>query len=210
MRLRKIKEAQTILQEDSMYVVQQPTDWKGKWNQLFQNRQPIHLEIGMGKGKFLLELALQHPEINFIGMEKYDSVLLKALQKAIPHQVKNLKLLWFDAADIETIFDQNELDCIYLNFSDPWPKTKQKKRRLTFPTYLAKYRLVRKPDAPIRFKTDNFPFFMDSMMSFVETNHSVDSIILDLHSHPEIENVETEFETKFKTQGKWIYQIICH
>lgn len=210
MRLRKIKEAQSALAQDSMYVIHQPTEWKGRWHQIFQNTHPLHLEIGMGKGKFLLELARKHPDINFIGMEKYDSVLYKALQKASSDQLANLKLLWFDAADIDTIFDHNELDCIYLNFSDPWPKTKQKKRRLTYPTYLEKYRLVRNINSTIRFKTDNFAFFMDSMMSFVETNHRIDSIVLDLHSHPEIDNVETEFESKFKAQGKWIYQIVCH
>lgn len=209
MRLRKIKEAETILQEDGLYLVKNPQTYYSKWSEVFGNNNPIHIEIGMGKGKFILELARQNPEINFIGIEKYDSVLYKAIVKAQQEQFLNLRFLWVDAEKLPQIFGPNEIDRLYLNFSDPWPKTKQKKRRLTYPTMLKKYRMFLKQNAQIQFKTDNFGLFTDSMMYFVDQSFEVQSITLDLHQVGDPTNIETEFETKFKAAGHPIYRIIC-
>jgi tRNA (guanine-N7-)-methyltransferase len=210
MRLRKVKHAAATLQANEQMIIQQPSDYKGKWYTVFGNPHPIEIEIGTGKGKFIIELAKKHPEKNFIGIEKYDSVLIRALEKASIVQTPNLRLIWMDAETITSTFELGEVSKIYLNFSDPWPKSKQKKRRLTHPLFLSKYEMVLLTGHSIQFKTDNFPFFMDSMMSMVEYGMKVDFISLDLHSETSIDNVETEFETKFVAQGHQIYYLASH
>jgi tRNA (guanine-N7-)-methyltransferase len=210
MRLRKVKHAAATLQANEQMIIQQPSDYLGKWYTVFGNHHPIEIEIGTGKGKFIIELAKKHPEKNFIGIEKYDSVLIRALEKASIVQTPNLRLIWMDAETITSTFELGEVSKIYLNFSDPWPKSKQKKRRLTHPLFLSKYEKVLLPGDSIQFKTDNFPFFMDSMMSMVEYGMKVDFISLDLHSETSIDNVETEFETKFVAQGHQIYYLASH
>jgi tRNA (guanine-N7-)-methyltransferase len=188
-------------------MVHHPKDHKGSWSSVFQNDRPIRLEIGCGKGKFLLELANLHPELNFVGVEKFESVLVRAVEKAEVDPPANLKFLWLDAEELPECFGADEVDLIYLNFSDPWPKSKQKKRRLTHPLFLARYASFLKSSGRIRMKTDNFGLFMDSMVWFVESDWHLETILLDLHAEQHVENVETEFETRFVAMGRSIYYL---
>ncbi len=207
MRLRKVKHAREAIESHPEIMVLNPELNKGKWSSLFPTIQPIHLEIGIGKGKFLFELARIHPEINYIGIEKFDSVIIRALEKLLQSPLPNVRLVYVDAEKIPELFNRNEIDRLYLNFSDPWPKTPHKKRRLTSPLFLSRYQMILKQNAFIEYKTDNYPFFEYTMMSIVDFGTHIDKICLDLHKERNIENVETEFETKFVAMGNPIYYI---
>ena len=210
MRLKNVKNAKNII-EEGKYYVNKPCDYKGKWHELFQNDNPIYLEIGMGKGKFILENALQNTDVNYIGIEKYDSVLVRAIQKTNKFELNNLKLIKIDALNLSTIFDK-EIDLIYLNFSDPWPKDRHARRRLTSSEFLARYDRILVPDGTIEFKTDNRGLFD---FSLEEINASdvwkVTAHTFDLHHTPEMfaGNIMTEYEEKFSSQGNPICKLIA-
>ncbi|MFA5035860.1 MAG: tRNA (guanosine(46)-N7)-methyltransferase TrmB [Candidatus Izemoplasmatales bacterium] len=207
MRLRNVRNASDLINKHPNWVITNPVALKGKWTMVFGNDKPIYLEIGCGKGKFIFEMAKKHPNINFIGIEKFDSVIVRALQKIVNEPLDNVRLLRIDAAFLTSIFAINEISCVYLNFSDPWPKPSHARRRLTSPQYLERYRAVLQPLSSIFFKTDNFPLFSFSMMSFVNSGLKINHISLDCHREQELNNVETEFETRFSTAGKPIYYI---
>lgn len=199
MRLKKVKNAKERV-EASEYFVCNPKDNIGRWQEVFKNENPIHIEIGMGKGKFIINMAKTYPNINFIGIEKYDSVMVKALNILDEEEkIPNLKLVLTDANDIEEVF-KNDVDRIYLNFSDPWPKSKHEKRRLTSKNFLEKYDNVFKGKKEIFQKTDNFDFFEYSRKSFLEYGYEIKNLMYDLHNE-DIFNIQTEYEEKFSAKG---------
>lgn len=199
MRLKKVKNAKERV-EASEYFVCNPKDNIGRWQEVFKNENPIHIEIGMGKGKFIINMAKTYPNINFIGIEKYDSVMVKALNILDEEEkIPNLKLVLTDANDIEEVF-KNDVDRIYLNFSDPWSKSKHEKRRLTSKNFLEKYDNVFKGKKEIFQKTDNFDFFEYSRKSFLEYGYEIKNLTYDLHNE-DIFNIPTEYEEKFSAKG---------
>ena len=200
MRLKHIKNADVII-ASSPYLVSNPTDYKGKWNTLFGNDNPIEIEIGTGKGKFITSLALDNPNTNYIGIEKYDSPLVSAVKRLEGIDIKNLKLLCVDAANINDIFDK-EVSKIYLNFSDPWPKNRHEKRRLTSSQFLDRYDLLFKGEKVIQLKTDNDSFYEYSLESLI--NHGYEVIKTDTSF---IDKYTTEYEDKFTSIGKNINYI---
>jgi len=198
MRLKNIKGAgEKVL--NGKYVVNNPRDYIGKWNELFGNNNSIHIEIGMGKGKFILDNALANPNINYIGIEMYDSVILRAVEKTNELELNNLYLIRIDATLIEEIFDK-EIDVIYLNFSDPWPKDRHAKRRLTSPRFLARYDKIFKGTPRIIQKTDNLPLFEYSLKSLKEYGYNIDYVSYDLHNDKN-NIITTEYEDKFTNMG---------
>ena len=200
MRLKHIKNADVIIAA-SPYLVQNPTDYKGKWNTLFDNDNPLEIEIGTGKGKFIISLAMDNPNINYIGIEKYDSPLVSAVKKLDGIEIGNLKLICMDAANIEDVFDK-EVDKIYLNFSDPWPKKRHTKRRLSSSSFLEKYDSIFKDTKRIQMKTDNDDLYEYSLLSFSEYGYEViktDTSYVDKYT--------TEYEDKFISLGKNINYI---
>jgi tRNA (guanine-N7-)-methyltransferase len=199
MRLRNIKGADKMI-EASKYTINEPENNKGKWNKVFGNNNPIHIEIGMGKGNFIIGMAKNNPDINFIGIEMYDSVIVKATLKLENEKIDNLRLIRMDANEIEKVFDK-EIDLIYLNFSDPWPKNRNAKRRLTHERFLSKYDNIFKNKKIIFMKTDNIHLFEFSIESLSEYGYKLKNISLDLHNSDFKENVETEYETKFSEKG---------
>ncbi len=206
MRLKHVKGANTII-ENGKYYVQRPQEYCGNWHKLFQNSNPIHVEIGTGKGDFLIENALKHPSINYIGIEKYDSVLVRAIQKSNELDIPNLKFIRMDALDIDTIF-RNEVDIIYLNFSDPWPKERHAKRRLTSPIFLSKYDAIFKNTNHIIMKTDNALLFDYSIESLTNYGYSIKALTRDLYHSNYIEgNIATEYEKKFISHGSAIHYL---
>ena len=204
MRLRNVKNKEEIMRESDSLIVN-PTNYKGKWKEYFNNDNPIYVEIGMGKGKFIVENALNNPDINYIGIEKYDSVVAKALQK-IDKKLDNLVMVRADANIIQDIFD-HEVTCIYLNFSDPWPKARHTDRRLTSKRFLARYDNLFSGNKHIIFKTDNRKLFEFSIMSLTEYGYRIENISLDLYNDDIKDNVATEYEEKFHNKGMPIYKI---
>ena len=198
MRLRNVRNAKEIV-DNSDYVVHNPFEYKGKYKELFGNENPIHLEVGMGKGDFIINMALKYPDINFIGLEKYESIVCRAIQKLENKEIKNLKLIVIDALELGNIFDK-EIECLYLNFSDPWPKKRHARRRLTSEVFLPIYDQIFKGDKLIVQKTDNVGFFESSIVSLSTYGYVIEEISLDLASTDK-DNVETEYESKFKAQG---------
>jgi tRNA (guanine-N7-)-methyltransferase len=210
MRLRNIKGSREIVASDES-VVTEPEQYKGKWNTLFGNDHPIHVEIGMGKGKFIMELALQNPEINYIGIEKYSSVLLRALEKKKEVELPNLFFLRFDAEYLNNIFDEDEISRIYLNFSDPWPKDRHAKRRLTSKEFLTRYDKCLKKEGQVIFKTDNRELFEFSLEQAKEAGWITDEVTFHLHQSDYLEgNVMTEYEEKFVAEGKPINRMVLY
>ena len=200
MRLKHIKNADEIISK-SKYLVKNPKENKGKWNKLFNNDNNIEIEIGTGKGKFIIEKALENPSINFIGIEKYDSPLVSAVKKLEELELNNLKLICLDALEIEDVFD-HEIDKIYLNFSDPWPKKRHTKRRLTSKVFLVKYDSLFKNEKRIEMKTDNDDLYEFSLLSLIDNGYDVlktDTNYLD--------TIRTEYEDKFISLGKNINYI---
>mgnify|MGYP000683673249 FL=1 len=200
MRLKHIKNAEEIISK-SKYLEQNPRENKGKWNKVFNNDNNIEIEIGTGKGKFIIEKAIQNPNINFIGIEKYDSPLVSAVKKLEELELNNLRLVCIDALGIEEIFD-HEIDKIYLNFSDPWPKKRHAKRRLTSNVFLNKYESLFKNEKRIEMKTDNDDLYDYSCESFIENGYDIvktDTNYLD--------TIRTEYEDKFIGLGKNINYI---
>ncbi len=198
MRLKNIKGAsEKILL--GKYFINNPSDYKGKWNELFKNNNPIYIEIGMGKGNFIIKNAIANPNINFIGIEMYDSVILRAVEKTNELELNNLYLVRMDARLIEDIFDK-EIELIYLNFSDPWPKDRHAKRRLTSPRFLERYDKIFKNNNTIIMKTDNNPLFEYSLETLKDYGYELSNVTRDLHST--IDNIiTTEYEDKFTSIG---------
>lgn len=210
MRLRNIKGADEAVAQ-SPYCISNPTELKGKWHGYFSNTDPIHIEIGMGKGKFIMELARQNPHINYIGIERYTSVLLRALQKMETDPLDNLKFLCIDAQILPDVFAPGEIDRIYLNFSDPWPKDRHSKRRLTSQTFLKRYDQILKPEGWIEFKTDNQGLFTFSLEEIPLAGWNVTAFTNDLHHDSKMNegNIMTEYEEKFSSLGNPIYKLIA-
>ncbi len=204
MRLKNVKGAKEII-DSSPYIIKNPKEYKGKFKKLFQNSNEIHLEIGMGKGQFIIEMAKKYPNINFIGIEMFDSVIVRAVQKLEEMQIPNLKLIRFDATEINEIFDK-EIDTIYLNFSDPWPKNRHEHRRLTSARFLKRYDSIFKGKKHIIQKTDNRKLFEFSIMEYTNYGYKIKNISLNLHED-DYENVETEYEKRFIELGCPIYMI---
>ena len=211
MRLRNIKGSKEYIAA-SPYVIQNPTDQKGKWNEVFNNDNPIHIEIGMGKGQFIHELASRNPDINYIGIEKYSSVLYRALEKRQESELDNLFFLRIDAEILTEVFDENEISRIYLNFSDPWPKDRHAKRRLTAPGFINLYDTVLEPDGELMFKTDNRPLFDFSVESISETSPwKLKDVTYDLHHSEFIDgNIMTEYEKRFVSLGCPIHRLVAY
>lgn len=209
MRLRNNPNARNILTENADLVVIEPTKYKGKFSELFGNDNPIYIEIGMGKGDFIYQHALNNPAINYIGIEKYPSVLAVAVSKVKAQgMLNNLRFMDFDASSLQEVFCTNEVDKVYLNFSDPWPKSRHAKRRLTYKSFLDVYKNILKEGQDLEFKTDNRLLFEFSLVSFNEYQMNFDYVSLDLHNSPEFENnIMTEYEQKFSKKGP-IYKFI--
>ncbi len=208
MRLRNVKGAKEII-ESSSYIINNYMDYKGDFKSLFDNDNPIHIEIGMGKGDFIIGMALCNPDINFIGIEKFDSVLVRAIQKLEDKVIPNLRLIRMDALGIDDVF-YKEIECIYLNFSDPWPKERHARRRLTSEVFLSKYDSLFNDKCNIIMKTDNRKLFEYSIMSFNNYGYLIDSLSLDLYNDDLTGNVQTEYEKKFVSNGDVIYRISVH
>ena len=208
MRLRNVKGAFDII-ESSKYVIKEYENYKGKFCSIFGNNNPIHVEIGMGKGDFIINMAINNPEINFIGVEKFDSVLVRACQKLSDMEIPNLRFIRMDALGIDSVFDK-EISMVYLNFSDPWPKEKHKNRRLTSEIFLKKYDLIFKNGNYINMKTDNRKLFEYSICSFNNYGYKIDELSLDLYKDDVSMNVQTEYEKKFVAKGNIIYRVSVH
>ncbi len=209
MRLKNVPRAREII-EQSPYVIDQPACLQGLWRTLLSPECQLHVEIGMGKGKFLMELAARNPDTLYLGIEKYSSVLIRAVEKLEETPLPNVRLLCFDAENLEEIFSSEEIDRIYLNFSDPWPKARHAKRRLTSPQFLARYEKVLKKDGQIELKTDNQDLFSFSLESVEESGWVLVDKTRDLHATPGLMcgNVMTEYEEKFSQAGNPIAKMI--
>ena len=211
MRLRNVKGSREAIQE-SIYVVHEEETRAGSWHDIFGNDHPIHIEIGMGKGRFLMELAAKNPDINYVGIEKYSSVLIRALEKMSEMEtpLANIRFVRMDAEAITKVFGAGEVDRIYLNFSDPWPKDRHAKRRLTSKEFFARYNVILKADGRVEFKTDNRPLFDFSVESVKEAGWKLDAVTYDLHHDEELcqGNVMTEYEEKFSSKGNPIHKLI--
>lgn len=210
MRLRKIKGADEAVAA-SPYVVWESPNNAGCWREFFGNEYPIHIEIGMGKGRFLMNMAKAYPEINYIGIERYTSILIKAIKKMEAEPLPNLYFMCMDAANLEQTFSPGEVDRIYLNFSDPWPKERHARRRLTSVEYLRRYNTVLSPDGLLEFKTDNEYLFDFSLESINEAEWKLLGCTRNLHQdiHMNQGNIMTEYEEKFSVQGNPIYKLIA-
>lgn len=205
MRQRNVKNKKDII-NNSKYIISNPKNYYKKWSELFNNSNPIYIEIGMGKGEFILNNALKYPNINFIGIEKFDSIMALAIKKIEEYELNNLKLIRMDAMDISDVFHK-EIDKIYLNFSDPWPKKRHIKRRLTSDVFLNKYDEIFKDNKVIEMKTDNRNLFEYSLISFNENNYLIKEISLDLHQSNIEDNIMTEYERKFSSNNNTIYYV---
>lgn len=199
MRLRNDKNAKQII-ENSKYIIKNPEEFKGKWKDVFNNDNPIYIEIGMGKGDFIIGNAIKNKNINYIGIEMYDTVISKALKKADDLEIDNLRFIRMDAGLIEDVFF-HEIDLIFLNFSDPWQKNRTAKKRLTHERFLNRYESIFKNKKTIFMKTDNVKLFEFSIESLSEYGYKLKNISLDLHNSDYEDNIMTEYEKKFSEKG---------
>ena len=213
MRLRNIPRAEGVIREHR-FVIKRPEDQKGCWKQVFGNRNPVYIEIGMGKGRFLLNMAKAHPNINFVGIERYSSVLLRAIEKFDTEEfceLKNVRFVCMDARNVEDVFAQDEVSRIYLNFSDPWPKARHARRRLTSVGFLARYEKILCEGGLLEFKTDNTELFRFSLEQLEEAGWPLECFTFDLH-HNEVMNqgnIMTEYEEKFSSKGNPVNKFIA-
>ncbi len=209
MRLRNVRGSREAI-ADSEFTVNEPEKQRGKWRELFGNDNPIYIEVGMGKGKFITTLAQNNPEINYIGIEKYSSVLIRAVEKRRELEIDNLLFIRMDAEDICDVFSEGEVDRIYLNFSDPWPKDRHAKRRLTSRQFMSRYNEILKKDGQVEFKTDNRPLFDFSMEEIPQAGWQITASSYDLHHSDMAQgNVMTEYEEKFSAMGNPIHKLIA-
>ena len=213
MRLRNIPGAKDAILECD-WVIDEPEKFKGKWASVFGEKRPLFLEVGMGKGRFLMDMARLHPERNYVGIEMYDSVLLRAVQKReqLEEDLPNLYFIRMDARNLPDVFEKGEVDKIYLNFSDPWPKERHAKRRLTSCQFLERYDKILAPEGTVEFKTDNRPLFEFSLEEVKEAGWILDASTFDLHHDAKLMegNVMTEYEEKFSRAGNPIHKMIIH
>lgn len=211
MRLRNVKGSREQIAENE-YVIKNAEENKGKWREFFQDGKPIHLEIGMGKGRFLMEMARLHPEIHYIGIEKYSSVLVRALEKMEEAPLPNIHFLRMDAEYITEYFDKGEVEEIYLNFSDPWPKDRHAKRRLTSKEFFKRYDNILKKDGVVEFKTDNNDLFDFSLEQIPEAGWNIVEYTRDLHNNEKMNegNIMTEYEERFSKMGNNINKLIAN
>ncbi|MDD6805927.1 MAG: tRNA (guanosine(46)-N7)-methyltransferase TrmB [Clostridiales bacterium] len=211
MRLRNIKGSRENIQA-SKYVVQEYREQKGKWRELFGNDHPIHIEIGMGKGRFLMDVATLHPEINYVGIEKYSSVLLRGIQKQEELQLPNVMFIRMEAEYITEVFAKDEVDRIYLNFSDPWPKDRHAKRRLESREFLKRYNEILVPEGVVEFKTDNMDLFEFALEEVEPAGWKLRQWTKDLHHDPKMNagNVMTEYEERFSSVGNPICKYVIY
>ena len=210
MRLRNVKGSRETIAANPL-VIQDIKAQKGHWCEIFGNEKPLYIEIGMGKGQFIIEMARRNPDKNFIGIEKYSSVLVRALEKCEEDAPENLRFMRMDAEEILEVFDTDEVAGIYLNFSDPWPKDRHAKRRLTSRQFFARYDKVLRKDGHLEFKTDNQDLFTFSLEEIPEAGWRLDASTRDLH-HDEVlnaGNVMTEYEEKFSSMGNPICKLIA-
>ena len=210
MRLRNITGSREII-GNSRFVIQEPKERKGKWKSLFGNENPLYIEIGMGKGRFLHTSASQNPNINYIGIEKYSSVLLRALQKMEEEPLENIRFIRMDAESITNIFQEGEVGKIYLNFSDPWPKDRHAKRRLTSRQFFSRYHAILQQEGHVEFKTDNQDLFDFSLEEVKEAGWKLDGQTRDLHQDHVMNkgNIMTEYEERFSAMGNPIFKLIA-
>lgn len=213
MRLRNIPRAQEEIDANPI-AVKEEKKYRGNWNTVFENEQPIHIEIGMGKGQFILELAKQNPDKNYIGIERYSSVLLRALEKHDTEEYRelsNIRFICMDAAELPEVFAPGEVEKIYLNFSDPWPKARHARRRLTSTRFLSIYEKVLVEQGIVEFKTDNRPLFEFSLEQVEEAGWELKAHTFDLHNNKEMNegNIMTEYEAKFSSMGNPIHKLIA-
>ena len=215
MRLRNIPRAESVLEAHDK-VIKNEKELKGRWKEVFGNDNPVYIEIGMGKGQFLTEMAARHPDRNYIGIERYSSVLLRAVERldkleADSRALKNIRFICMDAAQIGEVFEKGEVRGIYLNFSDPWPKKRHARRRLTSREFFVRYDQVLAPEGRVEFKTDNHDLFRFSLEEADEAGWRVLMSTWDLHSDPDMNrgNVMTEYEEKFSAKGNPICKLIA-
>lgn len=207
MRLRKKPWIEERIRELSHVLVDEPAVYKGKWRQYFRNENPLHVEVGTGKGRFITTLARENPAINYIGMEYMRDVIYYAARKAVCNELKNIALLCFDVRHILDVFDYGEIDRLYINFCDPWPKNRHAKRRLTHHEFLARYKQILVPGGEIHFKTDNEQLFAYSLNEFAaDRAFQLKNITFDLHNSTFAGNVMTEYEEKFSSKGMKIFR----
>lgn len=215
MRLRNIPRAESVLEAHDK-VIKNEKELKGRWKEVFGNDNPVYIEIGMGKGQFLTEMAARHPDRNYIGIERYSSVLLRAVERldkleADSWALENIRFICMDAAQIGEVFEKGEVRGIYLNFSDPWPKKRHARRRLTSREFFVRYDQVLAPEGRVEFKTDNQDLFRFSLEEADEAGWRVLMSTWDLHSDPDMNrgNVMTEYEEKFSAKGNPICKLIA-
>ena len=212
MRLRRKPWIDTAILDYADFVTSLGGDWTaliGHWSETFGREASLHVEIGVGKGDFLTELAAQSPDVNYVGLEMQQGVLYFAARKAAERGLKNLRLVVFDAARLTELFAPREVDRIYLNFSDPWPKARHAKRRLTSPLFLARYRAVLKSDGELHFKTDNMGLFDYSLETMAAQGWHLSDVTHDLHALGEADNIMTEYERKFSARGAKIGRLVA-
>lgn len=210
MRVRNKPWALPMIEKNPQLITADATNFGGHWDEKFVKKQPIHIEVGMGKGQFIIGMAKAHPDINYIGIDVQVSVAAVALRAALEEeqQLTNLFLVAGDGEDLTEYFNDGEIDQLYLNFSDPWPKTRHEKRRLTYKTFLDTYKRILRPEGRIEFKTDNRGLFEFSLTSLNNYGMIFEGVWLDLHDSDENEgNVETEYEQKFSAKGQPIYKL---
>lgn len=212
MRLRKKPHTLEKLENFSKFVTTEKIDSSraGNWRKLFNNENPLHVELGTGKGDFICQMAENNPEINFVGLEMEAEVVLKAARKIEEKNLKNVKIVVFNVNNIQEVFAENEIDRLYINFCDPWPKKKHAKRRLTYITFLQMYKKILKPDGEIHFKTDNRALFDFSLEQFELANLKVSDVSYDLHANEPPENIRTEYENRFSAEGVPINRAVVH
>ncbi|MBM4762606.1 tRNA (guanosine(46)-N7)-methyltransferase TrmB [Bacillus sp. B15-48] len=206
MRLRNKPWAKDKLLEYPQFVILEPEQHRGHWDKVFAVAQPIHIEIGTGKGRFITEMAKANPHINYIGIELQVSVIVSALDRLIEADLPNCKLMNVNAEELENYFSASDVERVYLNFSDPWPKTRHEKRRLTFKSFLSVYEKILVKNGEVHFKTDNQGLFEYSLMSFSQYGMLLKYVSLDLHNSEFEGNVMTEYEQKFSSRGNRIYR----
>ncbi|WP_068674865.1 tRNA (guanosine(46)-N7)-methyltransferase TrmB [Oceanobacillus sp. Castelsardo] len=207
MRQRNKPWADDFLMENTQLIIPNPSNYKGKWNTLFENNNPIHIEVGTGKGQFIVGMAKQYPDVNFIGIELAKSIVVTAAEKVLEADPTNVLLLNENASDLTEIFAEDEVSTIYLNFSDPWPKNRHEKRRLTYKAFLDQYKAILKQPGQVIFKTDNRELFEYSLVSLTDYGLRLEEVNLDLHAIQDESNIMTEYEEKFSAKGQPIYRL---
>ena len=209
MRLRNVTGSREVIAACD-YVIHNERECRGKWKEIFGNDHPIRIEIGMGKGRFIMDLAKQNPDINYIGIEKYSSVLIRGIQKLEADPLPNLYFIRMEAEEITTVFAEGEVDRIYLNFSDPWPKDRHAKRRLPSREFLRRYDEILIPDGVIEFKTDNYDLFQFALEELEPAGWKILQMTEDLHHNAKMMegNVMTEYEERFSSKGNPICKYV--